>query len=84
MHQAFLNAPIKMLINAAHNNQLTDIPFINNTYNIHKYLAPSTATPKRRMKKPKSGICSTRKKHKRGGASRLQIEIADSDSENEN
>ena len=73
-----------MLIDAAHNNQLTGIPFINNADNIRKYLAPSTATPKGRMKKPKSGIHSTRKKIKSGGASRLGTEISDSDSENEN
>ena len=30
MHQSFLNAPIKMLIKASLNNQLTGIPFINN------------------------------------------------------
>ena len=84
MHQAFFNSPIKMLIDTAHNNQLTGIPFINNADNIHTYLAPSPATPKVRMKKPKAGIRSTRKKHKSGGSSRLGIEIADSDSENEN
>ena len=84
MHQAFFNSPIKMLIDAAHNNQLTDIPFINNADNIRKYLEPSPANTKGRMKKPKSGIRSTRKKHRSGGASRLGIEIADSDSENEN
>ena len=72
-----------MLIDAAHNNQLTGIQFINNADNIRKYMAPS-ATPKGRMKKPKAGIRSTRKKHKSGGASILGIEIADSDSENEN
>ena len=64
MHQAFLNAPIKMLINAAHNNQLTDIPLINNADKIRKYLAPSPATQKGRMKKPKSGIRSTKKNTK--------------------
>ena len=36
MHQSFLNAPIKMLIDAAHNNQITGIPFINNADNIRK------------------------------------------------
>ena len=71
-----------MLIDAAHNNQLTGIPFINNADNICKYLAPSPATPKGRMRKPKSGIRSTRKKIKSGRASRLGMEIADGDSEN--
>ena len=84
MHQAFFNAPIKMLIDASLNNQLTGIPFINNIYNICKYLAPSPETPKGRMKKPKAGIRSTRKKHKSGGESKLGIYIVDSDSENEN
>ena len=64
MHQAFFNAPIKMLIDAAHNNQLTGIPFIYNTDNICKYLAPSPETPKGGMKKPKAGICSTMKNSK--------------------
>ena len=64
MHQAFFNAPIKMLIDAAHNNQLTGITFINNADNIRKYLAPSPATPKGGMKKPKSGIRSTRENSK--------------------
>ena len=71
-----------MLIDAAHNNQLAGIPFINNGDYIHKYLAPSLATPKGRMNKSKAGIGSTRKKLKSGRASRLGMEIADSDSEN--
>ena len=62
MHQGIFNAPIKILIDAAHNNQLTDIPFINNADNIRKYLAPSPATPKLIMKKPKAVIRSTSKK----------------------
>ena len=83
MHQAFLNAPINMLIKAALNNQLTGIPFINNSNIIRKYLAPSPATTKGRMKKTNAGIRSTRKKLKRGGATKLGMEISDSDSENE-
>ena len=62
MHQAFFNAPIKMIIDASHNNQFTVIPFINNADNIRKYLAPSPETPKGRMKKPKAGIRSTKNK----------------------
>ena len=84
MHQECFNAPIKMLLDAAYNNQLKDIPFINNEDNIRKYLAPSPATPKGRMKKPEADIRSTRKKLKSGGASRLGMEIADSNSETEN
>ena len=72
-----------MLIEAALNNQLTSLPFINNSNIIRKYLAPSPATPKGRTKKPKAGIRSTRKKLKSGGATKLGMEIADSDSENE-
>ena len=64
MHQAFFNAPIKMLIETALNNQLTGVPFINNPDTIRKYMAPSPATPKGRMKKPKAGIHSTRKNSK--------------------
>ena len=71
MLDAFFNAPIKMLIDAAHNNQLAGIPFINNGDNIRKYLAPSPVTPKGRINKPKAGIGSTRKKLKSGGAKRL-------------
>ena len=81
--QSIFYAPIKMLIEAALNKQLTGIPFINNTNIICKYLSPLLATPKGRMKKPKSGIRSTRKKLKSGGATKLGMEIADSDSENE-
>ena len=83
MHQAFFNAPIKMIIKATLNNQFPGIPFINDSDTIHKYLAPSPATPKGRMKKPKSGIRSTRKKLKIGGATKLGMEIADSDYEKE-
>ena len=61
MYQEFFNATIKMLIEAALNNQLTGIRFINNSDSIHKYLAPSPATPKGRTKNPKAGIRSTRK-----------------------
>ena len=72
-----------MLIEAALNNNLTGIPFINNVNIIRKYLAPLQATPKVRMKKPKAVIRSTRKKLKSEGATKLGMEIVDSDSENE-
>ena len=72
-----------MLINAALNNQLTGIPLINNPNFIHKYMAPSPATPKVRMKNPKAGIRSTRKKLRSGIATQLGMEISDSESENE-
>ena len=83
MHQEFFNAPINMIIEAALNNQFTGIPFINNSDTIRKYLTPSPATPKGRMKKPKACIRSTREKLKSGGAIKLGMEIEDSDSENE-
>ena len=72
-----------MLIEAALNNQLTGIPFINKPDTIRNYLSPSPETPKGRMKKPKSGILSTRKKLKSRGATKLGMEISDSESENE-
>ena len=83
MHQSFFNAPLKMLIEAALNNQFTGIPFIDNPNFICKYLAPSPATPKGIMKKPKAGMLSTRKKLKSGRATKLGMEISDSDSEYE-
>ena len=83
MHQSCFNAPIKILIESALNNQLTGISFINNEETIHKYLSPSPATSKGRMKKPKAGIRRTRKKLKSRRAIRLGMQIADSDSENE-
>ena len=62
MHQLFFNSPFQILTDAAFNNQLTDIPFIHNMDFILKYIAPSPATPKGRMKRPRSGIRSTRKR----------------------
>ena len=51
-------APLKMLIEAALNNQLMGIPFINNPNFIRKYLAPLPSTPKGRMKKPKGAYAA--------------------------
>ena len=72
-----------MLIEAALNNQLTGIQLINNSNIIRKYLDPLPATPKGRMKKTKAGIQITRKKLKSRGATKIGMEISDSDSENE-
>ena len=83
MHQSFFNAPLQMLIDASLNNQLTGVPFINNPDFIQKYLAPSTATPKGRMKKPKAGIRSTRKIVKDRRARKLGMELSDSGAEEE-
>ena len=62
MHQSYFNSPLKLLTDAALNNQLMGIPFIHNPDFIQKYLAPSPATPKGQMKRPRSGIRSTRKR----------------------
>ena len=83
MHQSFFNAPLQMLIDASLNNQLTGVPFINNPDFIQKYLAPSPATPKGRMKKPKAGIRSTRKIVKDRRARKLGMELSDSGAEEE-
>ena len=47
------------------NDQLEGIPFISKPDVIRKYLPPSPATPKDRMKRPRTGLCSTRKKEAR-------------------
>ena len=44
------------------NNQLEGIPFLSKPNLIRKYLPPSPATPKGRMKRPRTGLRSTRKK----------------------
>ena len=63
MHQTFFNPPITTLIDAIQNSQLEGIPCMKADL-IRKYLAPSPATPKGRMKRPRAGIHSTRtKKH---------------------
>ena len=72
-----------MLIEAALNNQLKCIPFINKSTFIRKYMAPSPEIPKGKMKKPKAGIRITRKKLKSGEATTLGMEISDTESENE-
>ena len=61
MHQSFLNAPIPTLLKAIKNDQLRGIPFMKSEL-IIKYLARSPATSKGRMKRPRAGIRSTRKK----------------------
>jgi hypothetical protein len=63
MHQAFFNPPIHTLIKAINNGQLEGIPFMKADL-VRKYLAPSPATSKGRMKRPRTGIRSTRKKDK--------------------
>jgi len=65
MHQSFFSAPIQTIIDAAHNDQLEGIPFLSKPALIRKYLAPSPATPKGRMKRPKQGTRSTRPRNRR-------------------
>eukprot|EP00804_Cyclotella_cryptica_P022671 CCRYP_012468-RA/>CCRYP_012468-RA protein AED:0.28 eAED:0.27 QI:0/0/0/1/0/0/4/0/650 len=59
MHQAFFSPPISMLIKAINNNQLQGFPLMKADL-VRKYLAPSPATSKGHMKRPRTGIRSTR------------------------
>jgi hypothetical protein len=68
MHQAFFNPPTHTLIKAINNGQLEGIPFMKADL-VRKYLAPSPATSKGRMKRPRTGIRSTRKKDKKDDSS---------------
>jgi hypothetical protein len=58
MHQSFFNMPIPTLIKIMQNNQLTGFPCMT-AKNVKNYLAPSPATPKGRMRRPRTGIRST-------------------------
>ena len=71
MHQTFCNALLQTLIKAANNEQLEGIPFLKADL-IQKYLPPSPATSKGRMKRPRTGIRSTHKKGKADEAGRKQ------------
>ena len=62
MHQSFFSLPIQQIVDAAMNNQLEGIPFLSKPELIRKYLPPSPATPKGRMKQPRTGLRTTRKK----------------------
>ena len=44
------------------NKQVEGIPFLSKPDLIRKYLPPLPATPKGRMKRPRTGLCSTREK----------------------
>ena len=59
MHQTFFAMPEQTLEKAIGNGQLRGFPCMN-IKDICRYLAPSPATAKGRMKKPKAGIRSTR------------------------
>ena len=52
MHQAFFSLPIQQIVDAAMNNRLEVIPFLSKPNLVRKYLPPSPATPKGRMKRP--------------------------------
>ena len=60
MHQSFFNLPLQQMIDAAMNGQLEGIPFISKPDLIRKYLTPSPATPKGRMRRHNKGLRSTR------------------------
>eukprot|EP00804_Cyclotella_cryptica_P001099 CCRYP_008385-RA/>CCRYP_008385-RA protein AED:0.18 eAED:0.13 QI:0/0/0/1/0.4/0.16/6/0/1406 len=59
MHQAFFSPPIATLLKAINNNQLQGFPLMKADL-VRKYLAPSPATSKGHMKRPRTGIRSTR------------------------
>eukprot|EP00804_Cyclotella_cryptica_P020493 CCRYP_019412-RA/>CCRYP_019412-RA protein AED:0.05 eAED:-0.04 QI:0/0/0/1/0/0.5/2/0/1372 len=59
MHQAFFSPPVHTLIKAINNDQLLGAPLMKPDL-IRKYLATSPATSKGRMKRPRTGIRSTR------------------------
>eukprot|EP00804_Cyclotella_cryptica_P011793 CCRYP_011361-RA/>CCRYP_011361-RA protein AED:0.17 eAED:0.11 QI:0/0/0/0.8/0.25/0.2/5/0/1137 len=59
MHQAFFSPPMHTLIKAINNGHLLGVPFMKPDL-ICKYLTPSPATSKGRMKHPCTGIRSTR------------------------
>lgn len=61
MHQSFFSPPQHTLITAINNGQLEGIPFMKADL-VRKYLAPSPATSKGRMKRPRQGIRSTRQR----------------------
>eukprot|EP00804_Cyclotella_cryptica_P005555 CCRYP_003060-RA/>CCRYP_003060-RA protein AED:0.28 eAED:0.31 QI:0/0/0/1/0/0/4/0/813 len=56
MHQAFFSPPIATLLKAINNNQLQGFPLMK----ADLYLAPSPATSKGHMKRPRTSIRSTR------------------------
>ena len=61
MHQTFFCPPHYTLLEAINNHQLKGCPFMTED-NIRKYLPMSPATSKGRMKRPRTGIRSTRAK----------------------
>ena len=74
MHQSFFSPPIQTISEAASNNQLHGIPCLNSPAMVKKYLAPSPATSKGRLKKQRSNVRTTRPK-KRGNTITLAPEV---------
>ena len=66
MHQCFLSPPIGTMLHAIQNKQLEGIPFMKSKM-VRRHLAKSPATAKGRMKRPRTGIRSTR--HRKRGSS---------------
>ena len=61
MHETFFCPPHSTLLAAINNHQLKGYPFVT-AENVRKYLPMSPATSKGRMKRPRTGIRSTRAK----------------------
>ena len=62
MHQSFFNPPVATIIDAANNNPLHGIPFLGKPELVQRYLAPSAATAKVRMKRQRANTRTTRTK----------------------
>ena len=62
MHQSLFNPPIATIIDAANNNQLHGIPFLGKPELVRRYIAPSAATAKGRMKRQRANTRTTRAK----------------------
>eukprot|EP00804_Cyclotella_cryptica_P007133 CCRYP_020039-RA/>CCRYP_020039-RA protein AED:0.39 eAED:0.39 QI:0/0/0/1/1/1/2/0/512 len=58
VHKGFFSPPTHPLLKAINNGQLEGVPYMKSDL-IQKYLAPSPATSKGRMKRPRMGIRST-------------------------
>ena len=61
MHQTFFSSPSQTIVEAANNNQLEGIPCLHSPKQVTKYLAPSPATSKGRLKKQRANVRTTRK-----------------------
>ena len=75
MHQCFFSPPIATIIEAASNDQLRGIPLLSKPDVVRKYLAPSPATSKGRMKKQRANVWSTRAKQRDGDQPGVVLEL---------